>query len=186
MIFPNLFRALFEVTNRTVTAKTRQAVAIALTVSAFDCVGDFLMTFATGLFQDVAARLGNLDVVLESPGSEIVGVPKAVLCFGQVLPHEARRSMTVVADGDRSVRRLNPTGELLVHYMTVGTCFRLISHISPAASIGEGIGRHAYGDAYCYSQHDTLDSANRHGKLRKWPAPNVESVFSSDLKTVFR
>ena len=105
----------------------------------FDRADDVLMTLAAGPFSDLPAPGSNVDIVREPAGREVIRMPKSVACFGRVLTNKLGRSMAIVADGHRSMARLDPTGILLIHDVTIHARVRIVCHVGVASSVHERV-----------------------------------------------
>lgn len=95
---------------------------------------------------------------MESVGREIVGMPEAVRGLRHILTDKTRRSMTIVADGDRVMTRLDPTVVLVVHDMAVRARFRVVTQIGIALGIDEREATNPDGDTQRHSEQDSLKS----------------------------
>ena len=84
-----------------------------------DLADELTMTAKAVLLHDHAAARLHLDWLVEVLECEIVGVPKAILGFGEVLANKIMRNMTRVAGGKRLVAGLCPAVKLLTHDVAV-------------------------------------------------------------------
>src|SRR5262245_2798374 len=92
-------------------------------------------------------------------------MPEPVRCLGCIFADEICRRVAAVAGGNRSMRRLEPAIELLVHDVAVGAGCRVVSEVGPTLGIGESINADADGNADYHSQQDALDHARFHLRL---------------------
>src|SRR5215813_4247922 len=108
------------------TAKTTCLFVLRVRVWTFDSLDDLLMTLAAGLFGHFAAARCDVNVVVVPARREVVGVPEAVTCFGQVLRYESGWGVTIVAHRDGAMARLHPTAELVLHDVTVNASLGVV------------------------------------------------------------
>ena len=94
-----------------------------------DCGSYLFVAVAARKFRDPTIAFRHPDRFMKSVGCEIVGMPEPVRGFRHVLADKTRRSMTIVADGDRVMTRLDPTVVLVVHDMAVGARFRVVTQV---------------------------------------------------------
>src|SRR5262245_5495896 len=115
--------------NGSMTTKATGLFVARVRMRTFDRLDDLLMAFPARLLCNDAAVIRNAYVVVEPTGGEVIRMPKAVSCFGGVLANEIWRSVTVVANGDVPMARLQPCAVLLVHDMAVCASLWIVSHV---------------------------------------------------------
>src|SRR5688500_6372389 len=115
------------------------------------------MTFPAGLFLCFTASRRDVSVVFKPAGREVVGVSQAVSRLGGVFGSDSGRRVAIVANRHRTIARLQPTAEVVLHDVTIHTRFSIVSHVGIAARVHEGIrayaDRHANRDAQYYPRH---------------------------------
>jgi len=140
-----------------VTANTTCLRIGGVGVGAFDRLHDVVMTFPAGLFRYFTASRRDVNVVFKPAGREVIGVPETVSRLGGVFGNETGRRVAIVTNRHRTMARLQPTTELVLHDVTIHTRFSIVGHVGIAARVHEGIrayaNRHANRDAQCYPRH---------------------------------
>ena len=112
----------------------------------FNRTDNLLVTLAASSLSNFAPVRRDLNIVREPAGGEVVGMPESVARFGRVFTNKLGRSVTVVANGDRPVARLNPGVVLLIHDVTIDASVRVIGHVRVTPRVDEGVGAHADGE----------------------------------------
>ena len=97
------------------------------------------------LFDYLPTVLFDLNVVLVDAGGEIERVPETVGSLRRILSEKVFRCVAVIADSDRTVRRLEPTIVFLAHDVAICAGCCIIREIGPTLRISKGIGA----DTYC-------------------------------------
>ena len=131
--------------HRVVTANTTRLRIVNFGVRAFNSLHNFLVTFPASLFSHRPTTRRDVNVVFIPAGREIVRVPKAVARLGHVLGNKTRRRMTIIADSDSAMTRLDPPAKLVLHDMAVYASFSIVGHVGVAAGINERVRPHAHG-----------------------------------------
>lgn len=108
---------------------------VAGTRMGIDCAGYLFVAVAARKLSDPTIAFRHPDRFMKSVGCEIVGMPEAVGGFRHILADKTRRSMTIVADGDRVMTRLDPTVVLVVHDMAVSARFRVVTQVGISLGI---------------------------------------------------
>jgi len=148
-------------TDCAVTTDARQ-LPFVRSMDAFDSFHNLLMALAARRFGDGVVARGDLQRVWEASGGETERMPEAVGSLRRVLRDEARRRVTVVADGDRTVARLQPAVEVLLHDVAVGARRRVIRHVGPALGVEKRVAADPDHDAERYADKNSLKSSQVH------------------------
>lgn len=127
------------------------------------------MTSAAGVFSNAPAAFLDLDRIVEFSRSEGEGMKETVLCFGEILRHEARWCVAVIARRDRAMARLHVGIEVIPHDMTVGAGIGIVAEIGVALCVNESEATQA--------QHQANRDRNSSGEQQRhfglWPDRTV-------------
>ncbi len=123
-----------------------------------DCGCYLFVALATRKFSDPTIAFRHPDRFMKSVGCEIVGMPEAVRGLRHILADKTRRSVTIVADGDRVMTRLDPTVVLVVHDMAVSARFRVVAQVGIALGIDKREATNPDSRAQRHSEENSLKS----------------------------
>ena len=141
----------------------------------FNGLDNVLMTFAAGFFRHFTASRCDVNVVFEPAGGEVVGMPETVSRFGGVLGNETGRRVAIVANRHRTMARLQPTAELVLHDVTIHTRFSIVSHVRIATRVHEGVCANTHGHADRDAEYyPACKSASTHGLLFRMTFDTLE------------
>jgi hypothetical protein len=123
-----------------------------------DCGRYLFVAVATGKFSDPTIAFIHPNRFMKSVGCEIVGMPEAVRGFRQILTDKTRRSMTIVAGGNRVMTRLDPPVVLVVHDMAIRASFWVITQIGITLGIDKREATDPDGGTQRHSKQNSLKS----------------------------
>src|SRR5262245_43983746 len=98
-------------------------------MQSLDVGHDLRMTLAASAFRNFVIAFVHEDLVRVTTGGEGKRVPESVFGLGQVFGDEARRGMTIIANGDGAVTGLEPTAVVIFHHVAIGTSLCVICQI---------------------------------------------------------
>src|SRR5688572_8360467 len=112
-----------------VAARALDATSPAVSVRGIDRHGDFVVALAARALSDCMIARRDAKRIGVTPRREIERMPEAVLRFGDVLRHQARWRVAVVADRDRTMAAARPGIEMILHHVAVRARLRIVCEI---------------------------------------------------------
>lgn len=120
------------------------------------------MTFATRLFSHIAAALSDVDVIWIPTRREVIGMPETVLRFGYIFRYQTGRRVTIVANRNSAMARLQPAAVLVLHYVTVNTGISIVAHVGVSTRVDKSVRTDPHCEAERYAQDKPLCQARVH------------------------
>src|SRR3990170_4382495 len=124
------------------------------------------MARAAGGFRDLPVVRGDLQGLGEATRGERQGVPESVRRLGCILGDNARRRVTVIAHGNRTVARLGPAVVMFSHDVAVRARRRIVGQIRGPLRIYEGIDPDSHSETDRRADGEHFDPAKGHVPTR--------------------
>src|SRR5688572_7045214 len=106
----------------------------------------------------------NADGLREILQRELYGMVPAIVGFRDPFSEKAMRSVAIVADGTRVVRRFQPRIEMIVHDVTVRASLWPVGKVSETLRELEGIRTETEQETGCDCKHEGRSEERRVGK----------------------
>ena len=105
------------------------------------------VTLAAGQFRYLVIAPRDSQRIGIPAGREVEGMPEAVLCLDDVLRHQSRRCVAVVADRNRPVARPRPRPVVVAHDVAVRAGGGIVRHVRVALRVHERVAADPDGQA---------------------------------------